>query len=148
MPWWPSWRSRGFGRRRRTRTWRASCSPKASTSTGPKRSDITAHQVLGEELSRDGRSLLRVVIFDQNSLLNTCSSECVKIPPAHTNTTAAFDVEAVCNVYISSAQRQSELITLQLHLLSLCGWRGEYILSFIVPALKWILSGGGLCVNV
>lgn len=53
----------------------------------------------------------------------------------------ASDIEAVCSVYISSAQRQSELITLQFLLaLSLCGWRGKYIHNFIIPALKWILS--------
>ena len=35
-PWWHSWRSRGSGRRRRTKIWKLSCSPRASTSIGPK----------------------------------------------------------------------------------------------------------------
>lgn len=67
-PWWPSWMSSVFVRRRRTRTWRLSCSPRASTSTGLERVDSWP---------------------DQNSLLNACSSECVKIPPPpkkHTQT--------------------------------------------------------------
>lgn len=90
-----------------------------------------------------------VVFFsrDQNSLLNTCSSECVKIPPTHTNT---YD----CLWHWSSLQRlhilcpEAVLVNhfAVLLALSLCGWRGEYIHSFIVPALMRILSnkvGGG-----
>lgn len=38
------------------------------------------------ELTHARRSLLRMAVFDQNSLLNTCSSECVKTPPQHTQT--------------------------------------------------------------
>lgn len=51
-----------------------------------------------------------MVTCNQDSLLNTCSSECVKIPPPQTltNTTTASDIAAVCSVYISSAQRQSQ----------------------------------------
>lgn len=46
-----------------------------------------------------------------------------RIPRTHTNATAASETAAVCNVYISSVQRQSELITLQFLLaLSLSLW--------------------------
>lgn len=123
-PWWPSWMSSVFVRRRRTRTWRLSCSPRASTSTGLERVDSWP---------------------DQNSLLNACSSECVKIPPPpQKNTHKHHD----CHWHCSSLLRLHILCpkaVLVNHFavllaLSLCGWRGEHIHSFIIPALKWILS--------
>lgn len=57
-------------------------------------------------------------------------------------TTAACDVGAVCSVYISPAQRQYMLITLQLLAVSVCGWRrGAYIHNFNISTLK-IVAGG------
>ncbi len=72
-----------------------------------------------------------------------------KDPPTPPNTHKHYD----CLWHWSSLQRLHILClkaVLVNHFavllaLSLCGWRGEYIHSFIIPALKWILSnrGGG-----
>lgn len=58
----------------------------------------------------DGRRLPHIVNFDQNAPrvgLKLSHLQQWMRNDSHINTTAASDIEAVCKVYISSAQRQS-----------------------------------------
>lgn len=145
-PWWRSSMSRGCGRRRRTRTWSLLCSPKASISTGLKRREIIAHQVPGKCLRR---SLPLMVISDQDPLLNTYSSECVKTPPTHAKTLRLpLTLKRSATFTYPKPKGSPKLITLQFCLLSL-SLRGVhsqlYHPSLQVDPLK---KKGGLWKNV
>lgn len=105
MPWWPSWRSSGFGRRKRTRTWRPWCSPKALTSTGPKGDDPQLPL-----------SSLSSIAWRTPAAVNV-----KRHPATHTNMTTASDSVAVDNVYISSARKAVHVNHFAV-LFSLCLW--------------------------
>lgn len=115
--------SRGFGRRRRTRIWRASCSPKASTSTGFERSEI-----ISSSSSGPGGGAC-----DRGSL-NTCSSERGSWFPL----TLAY-MDAALRLWNRRSPRCLPKAVPVNHF-AFPPWRGEHVHSFIVPALRWILS--------